>query len=242
MIETQKERIELLQSKFSKSNEEHESAEQREQILRNDIALHREEVQSLREELRQSQHHIFDQQSTINEMHSEQIQQKQDRSIFVKDIQSNNDLDGCLASTLEILHEAIHQALPPRIVLLWKKWIYALMQHFENKLVALKQTQRQIRDLPLRSMVATDSADSITFYEPRVVVKYKKESKRSGKRSKGRAHSQSVRKSKCHNRRGCSQSRKYEIGTTPKRKIRRSQTLKKTEQMVKRKQLNRFRF
>ena len=134
----------------------------------------------------------------INEMHSEQ-QHRRD-TLFVDNVRSSSDLDGCLAATLEILHQQIHRALPPRIVLLWKKWIYALMQHFENKLTALTQTQRQIRDhspsprpevVPLSMISAgtAESAESITFCKPRVVVKYKK------KRNKTRSQSQSLRKS-----------------------------------------------
>merc|ERR1711964_292427 len=131
------------------------------------------------------------------------------------------------------------------MVLLWKKWVYCFAEHFENKLTALRQTQSKIQHFPKAikredrlivptSMVSADTTDSITFYEPRVIVKYKKDKHDR----KGRSKSQSVRKC-CKSKRSRSTVRRQ---SPAKRKMRRSQTLKKCEHMISRKNLQRFRF
>ena len=104
-----------------------------------------------------------------------------------------NGLSGCLAETLKILHRQFNESLSSQMFLLWKKFIFALMQHFESQLSDLKESDNAHR------CVNEPVIMPISYQEPRVVVKYKNKKKRNRIKSPKKERvkrSQTARKSK----------------------------------------------
>eukprot|EP01083_Nonionella_stella_P298651 1013633_1 len=109
-----------------------------------------------------------------------------DRVKLPQNIDTTERLSGCLDSTLKVLHSQLSECLSPSMFLLWKKWIFALMQHFENKLNSYKLQNNESTDCNQPANI------SLAYNEPRVIVKYKNK-KRNKKDSK--AHKLSRRRS-----------------------------------------------
>ena len=198
LAEQQLQQIHSLEKLLTANNEQNTSSKQTENRLRDEIKMHQTKIKSLKSTLSKSQQIIHDKQCKINKLSKLQKSKTKKKTFIsssnkpIKPIMSpiENNLDGTLGATLKILHEELYQSLRPQIYLLWKKWIYALMQHFENKLSALNinhyhgtdidisQSIQQLDDIYSNVEDKIHQKNPLRIYnEPRVIVRYKKKRK-----------------------------------------------------------------
>ena len=194
LSESQVSQIRRLDNLLNGQNERSTTSKQTENRLRDEIKMQKAEIASLKSSLSKSQEIIHGKQSQINKLSKLQSptqkrkhRQKQKQKIPMVSPINSNKLDGTLGATLKILHNELYESLQPQQYLLWKKWVYALMQHFENKLNALNTNQYHDNydDIAQSIQQLDDIYSNVqnsplrTYNEPRVIVKYKKKRKRT---------------------------------------------------------------
>ena len=186
LVDQQNEQIKELEKLLKVQNHKKTTSKQTEHRLRDEIKMYKTEINSIKSAFKKSQQIIHQKQSQIDSL------SKQNKSNIPRPTTSpihgiDGNLNGALGTTLKILHEELYQSLRPKIFILWKKWIYALMQHFENKLKKTVEFQQNEQltfqnfknDLDFDGNPATNKVPLRLYNEPRIIVKYKKKRKKT---------------------------------------------------------------